>query len=67
VNWLRLLKLATICNVLGPDFFNAHIKIGNQKWAGNVEIHLKSSDWYLHNHENDSAYENVILARSLGE
>lgn len=45
----------------GPDFFNAQLIIGNQKWAGNVEIHLKSSDWYVHSHENDSAYENVIL------
>ena len=45
----------------GPDFFNAQIIIGNQKWAGNVEIHLKSSDWYAHHHEKDSAYENIIL------
>lgn len=35
--------------------------IGNQKWAGNVEIHLKSSDWYVHNHEKDSNYDSVIL------
>jgi len=45
----------------GPDFFNAQITIGNQKWAGNVEIHVKSSDWYIHHHEKDSGYENVIL------
>lgn len=45
----------------GPDFFNAQLIIANQKWAGNVEIHLKSSDWYIHHHEQDSAYENVIL------
>ena len=45
----------------GPDFFNAQITIGNQKWAGNVEIHIKSSDWYVHHHEKDTGYENVIL------
>ena len=45
----------------GPDFFNAQIVLGNQKWAGNIEIHIKSSDWYLHHHEKDSNYDNVIL------
>ena len=45
----------------GPDFFNSQITIENQKWAGNVEIHLKSSDWYAHNHERDSNYKSVIL------
>jgi hypothetical protein len=45
----------------GPDFFNAQLLINNQLWAGNVEIHIKSSDWYAHRHENDKAYDNVIL------
>jgi len=45
----------------GADFFNAQLKIDNLHWAGNVEIHLKSSDWYVHNHHRDTNYDNVIL------
>ena len=45
----------------GPDFFNAKVRIGNTMWVGNVEIHDKSSEWYLHGHDKDSNYDNVVL------
>ncbi len=45
----------------GPDFFNSQIIIEDQRWAGNVEIHVKSSDWYVHGHEKDMNYDSIIL------
>lgn len=58
---LSILHPGHYLETAGPDFFNAQIIIDGQKWAGNIEIHVKSSDWYLHNHERDAAYNNVIL------
>ena len=45
----------------GPDFFNGQVRIGETLWVGNIEIHIKSSDWKKHNHQNDIAYSKIIL------
>ncbi|MBS1748473.1 MAG: DUF2851 family protein [Bacteroidetes bacterium] len=45
----------------GPDFLQAKIKIGTTSWVGNVELHIRSSDWKSHNHEDDDNYSNVML------
>ncbi len=58
---ISILNSGQYTQLAGPDFFNAQIEINNQKWAGNVEIHIKSSDWYVHNHEQDDNYDSVIL------
>lgn len=58
---IQILHFGHYLQSAGPDFFNAQLIIGDQKWAGNIEMHLKSSDWYLHNHQSDENYDNVIL------
>jgi len=45
----------------GPDFYNAKLKIDAIEWAGSVEIHIHSSGWREHKHQEDPAYENVVL------
>ncbi|KXK43781.1 MAG: hypothetical protein UZ11_BCD004000461 [Bacteroidetes bacterium OLB11] len=45
----------------GPDFLEAKIKVGSTTWIGNIEIHIKTSDWVKHQHHQNEQYQNIIL------
>ncbi|MEC5142606.1 DUF2851 family protein [Chitinophaga sp. 212800010-3] len=45
----------------GPDFSAARIRIGDVLWSGQVELHLRSSDWARHRHQYNPQYGRIIL------
>lgn len=58
---LQILKAGQVNTDSGPDFLNAQIQIDDLIWVGHVELHVRSSDWYAHKHESDTAYDNVVF------
>lgn len=58
---LRIIDQGQLNSDAGPDFFNATIELDSQTWVGNIEIHVRASDWFRHHHDTDPAYDSVIL------
>jgi Protein of unknown function (DUF2851) len=60
-NKVQILNPGELNHDSGPDFFNAKLKIGDTIWAGNIEIHQRSSDWNRHGHDKNAAFDNVVI------
>ncbi len=58
---ITLSKRGNLNTHSGPDFLQGEVILDKTKWAGSIEIHTKSSEWYKHKHHQDKAYNNVIL------
>lgn len=58
---IEILTFGILNQNAGPDFSLAKIKIDGITLAGNIEIHVKTSDWLLHHHHTQYDYQSVIL------
>jgi len=58
---LRIIHPGWLNTHAGPDFMQATLEIAGTRWVGNVEIHVRASDWFLHTHEQDKYYDSVVL------
>lgn len=58
---VEIIQAGTYNTNEGPDFIFAKLKIDDIEWNGNVEIHVKSSDWFKHKHDLNNYYKNIIL------
>jgi hypothetical protein len=58
---LEVIQRGTYNTNQGPDFLNAKVRTAETTWAGNIEMHINSSDWFSHHHSEDKNYSNIIL------
>ena len=45
----------------GPDFQEALLAFSGELRSGDVEVHVRASDWWSHGHHRNPRYDGVIL------
>ena len=59
----RLLFAGCPGSAAGPDIHDAvlYFHAPDERRVGDVEFHIRASDWYAHQHHSDARYNNVML------
>ena len=60
-NAVEILDFGQLHTSSGPDFHSAKIMTQGLTFFGNIEFHVKASDWYLHQHHKQKEYQSIIL------
>ena len=60
-NYLRVIYPGRRAGSWGPDFRGALITLDGAVLRGDVEIHVRPSDWHGHGHGGDPAYDRTVL------
>lgn len=58
---IQIIDQGTLNLNSGPDFIDAQIYIDGILMIGDVEIHIKTSDYLKHKHQRDASYNKLIL------
>lgn len=64
---LRVVYRGVWTHGVGPDFTGAYLDIDGHLVEGDIELHLRSSNWLAHAHHLDPNYETVILHAVLDD
>lgn len=58
---LEILDLGEWNRLAGPDFLNVRLKVDGALVEGDAELHFYSADWRAHGHDDNPAFEKVVL------
>jgi hypothetical protein len=59
--WLHIIFPGRVSNTEGCDFKDAVFSLNGSIISGNVEVHVKSSQWQSHGHHQDPKYNDIVL------
>lgn len=62
---LRVIYPGKSSDAPGSDFQDAVIQVNRHVLKGNIELHVKSSDWHKHEHDRNPIYNGVVLHVAL--